>query len=265
MLTIEAIGQGRPILYLHGWGFDSQIWHRQVDFFRSGYRNCVVDYNLRDLPPEITYDTLLDHLCTLILERWDDPGTPPYSVFASGFGAFLAYELIERGVRPACLVLFGGPVRFTNDERYLSGLPPHQVSAMRRRLHQHPRAMLGDYYRLAFSGDGERAPQDLLAAPPTHALEFLKLAFDTLITHDFQELLPDLAVRSLIVQGDSDRLTPVWQAQLLRRLIGDAELWLCRGGGHLPFVTRYAHLNRRISRFLDDAGGEAPPAVMPAR
>ena len=153
----------------------------------------------------------------------------------------------------------------TNDERYLSGLPPHQVSAMRRRLHQHPRAMLGDYYRLAFSGDGERAPQDLLAAPPTHALEFLKLAFDTLITHDFQELLPDLAVRSLIVQGDSDRLTPVWQAQLLRRLIGDAELWLCRGGGHLPFVTRYAHLNRRISRFLDDAGGEAPPAVMPAR
>ncbi len=81
MLTIEAIGQGRPILYLHGWGFDSQIWHRQVDFFRSGYRNCVVDYNLRDLPPEITYDTLLDHLCTLILERWDDPGTPPYASY----------------------------------------------------------------------------------------------------------------------------------------------------------------------------------------
>jgi pimeloyl-[acyl-carrier protein] methyl ester esterase len=251
MLKIEAIGQGRTLLWLHDWGFDPQIWFHQIDFFRSQYRNVLINYNLAELPPGIAYDSLLGLLCEAIRAEWPKEWEPPHALLASGLGAFLAYELIERGWRPEGLVLIGGIVRFTNDQDYLSGLPRTKVSAMRKELHEHPQRMLARYLRLAFEPEERRVPRELWQRPPSQALEFLKLAFDAMITHDYQELLPALDVRALVVQGEADRVTPIWQGQLLRRLLRRAELHLCPGAGHLPFVTHYANLNRRLARFLE--------------
>lgn len=258
MLKIEAIGQGRPLLWLHDWGFDPQIWSRQIDFFRPRYRNLLVNYNLAEIPPGIAYDRLLGHLCAEIRAQWPLDAEPPHAMLAAGFGACLAYELIGGGWRPEALVLFGGIVRYTNEAEYLSGLPHAKVAAMRKALHEHPRRMLARYLRLAFEPEERRVPRELWQRPASQAMGFLKLAFDAMITHDYQEFLPDLDVRALVIQGDADRVTPVWQGQLLRRLLRRAEFHLCRGAGHMAFVTRYANLNRRIARFLESPAGGAP-------
>ena len=259
MLKIEAIGQGRSLLWLHDWGFDPQIWARQVDFFRPRYRNLLVNYNLAEAPPGIAYDGLLGHLCEEIRNRWPPDAEPPLALLASGLGACLAYELIESGWRPEALVLFGGIVRFTNEGEYLSGLPRNKVAAMRKALHEHPQRMVARYLRLAFEPEERKVPRELWQHPPSQALDFLRLAFDAMITHDYQELLPALDVRALVIQGDADQVTPVWQGQALRRLLRRAEFQLCRGAGHMPFVTRYANLNRRIARFLESTPGDRDP------
>lgn len=253
MLRIEAVGQGPPLLYLHDWGFGSQVWTHQVDYFRARYRNCLVDYNLERLPENVGYDEVPAHLCEAIGARWEDTARAPRAIVASGFGACLAYELIERGWRPEALVLFGGLVRFTNGESYLSGLPGTRVAEMRQALQATPQLMLTAYYRSAFSGDGEEVPRELARAVPLNALGFLRLAFDTMISHDYRDLAAQLPVRTLLVQGEADAIVPIWQGQLLRRLLRRSELHLCAGAGHMPFFTRYAAINRRVARFLDAA------------
>lgn len=67
------------------------------------------------------------------------------------------------------------------------------------------------------------------------------------------DVLPHLKCRALVIQGEEDRLCPVWQGELLRKLMRNSAFYLCRGAGHVPFVTQYAQVNRRLEQFLEDA------------
>ncbi|MBI4084093.1 MAG: alpha/beta hydrolase [Candidatus Lambdaproteobacteria bacterium] len=258
-MKVTIIGQGQPVLYLHGWGFDSQVWNRQVDFFRSRYANWLVDYNLAPAPADLTRENFFDRLCAPLLKRCADAGKPPAAVLANGLGAFLAYELIERGLAPERLVLCGGLLRFTNDEHYGSGVASQRVAAMRQALAANPRRMLSAYYHFVFSGRGEEPPRDLMECMPLNAVEFLRLAFDVLISYDFQELVPTLRLRTLVVHGEDDKASPIWQGQLLGKLLPDAALHRCKGAGHLPFVTHYAAVNRLIAQFIEGGALDALP------
>jgi pimeloyl-ACP methyl ester carboxylesterase len=222
-----------------------------VEFFRGKYRNVVVDYNLAAPPAGLGHEALLDFLSDQLLERLHAESRPPRAVIAHGFGAFLAYELIDRGLAPEGLVLLGGLVRFTNAEGYLSGLPQERVASMRRALQADPREMLRRWAQFAFSGAEESLPGPVDLALPYQAAEFLKLAFDALISHDYADMIPALPCRALIVQGEHDRLSPVWQGELLRKLFRQSVFHLCKGAGHAPFITQFAAVNRRIEQFLE--------------
>ena len=250
-MNVEATGQGPTLLYLHDWGFPGQGWARQVEYFRAKYRNVVVDYNLAECPADLSHEDALDHLCDSLLKELGDDQRAPRAVIAHGFGAFLAYDLIDRGLNPESLILLGGLVRFTNTEGYLSGLPQERVSSMRKALLADPREMLRRYVQFAFSGADEALPDAAELPVPYHATEFLRLTFDTLISHDYAEVIPRLPTRALIIHGEHDRLSPLWQGELLRKLFRQSAFYLCRGAGHAPFLTQFAAVNRRIEQFLE--------------
>lgn len=250
-MKLEVVGQGPALLYLHDWGFQSQVWNRQVEFFRARYRNLVVDYNLEPLPAGATHETLLEHVCQGIEDQLDPADRKPRAILAHGFGAYVAYELMQRGLEPGALVLLGGFARFTNGGSYLSGQAPERVAAMRKELLEDPRQMLRHYHQLAFSAAEETLPEARQPLP-FDATDFLKIAFDTLASHDYVEVLPHLTCRALVVQGEEDRLCPVWQGELLRKLLRNSAFYLCRGAGHVPFVTQYVQVNRRLEQFLDE-------------
>lgn len=150
-MKLDTVGQGPALLYLHDWGFQAEVWNRQVEFFRGRFRNIVVDYNLEPMPGDVTHATLLEHLCTGIEARLDPSDREPRAVFASGLGAYIAYELMQRGMEPEVLILIGGFARFTNGEGYLSGQAPEHVADLRKELQEDFRQMLRHYHRLTLS------------------------------------------------------------------------------------------------------------------
>ena len=42
-INIERYGQGKPLVFFHGWGFDSQIWLPLIPFFKDSYQLILVD------------------------------------------------------------------------------------------------------------------------------------------------------------------------------------------------------------------------------
>ena len=257
-MNIETIGQGRPLIYLHDWGFTSQVWSRQVEFFRGLFSNVLIDYNLPRLEPGVDHENILATLAGQIVEQLD--GEAPRAILANGLGSFVAYELLDRGLAAEALVLFGGLVRLTNDEKYLSGLRQERVAAMRKSLHANPRKMLSGYYQFAFSGEEEYPPEDLTRSMPLNTLDFLKVAFDAMISHDYQELVGGITCPALIMHGDADKVAPLWQGEAIRKLMPNAELEVCKSAGHVPFLTHYPTINRRVARFLDATAPAAGPA-----
>ncbi len=50
----EIVGQGTPIVWLHGFTLDRRMWHRQVKYFSPNYRTIAYDsrgHGLSDCPP----------------------------------------------------------------------------------------------------------------------------------------------------------------------------------------------------------------------
>jgi len=250
-MKLDRVGQGPALLYLHDWGFQAEVWRRQVEFFRGRYRNILIDYTLDPLPEGITHETLLERVCEGIEGLLDPAERKPKAILAHGLGAFVAYELMQRGVEPGALVLLGGYARFTNGGSYLSGLSPARVADLRKELQADARRMLRHYHQLAFSAADEPLPEARQPIP-YEAAGFLKVAFDTLASHDYLDVLDHVACRSLVVQGEEDRLCPVWQGELLRKRLKQSAFFLCRGAGHVPFATQYAQVNRRLEQFLEE-------------
>jgi pimeloyl-ACP methyl ester carboxylesterase len=250
-MKLDMVGQGPALIYLHDWGFQTDVWRRQVDFFRGRYRNILIDYALDPLPADVTHETLLERVCEAIEARLDPADRTPKAILAHGLGAYVAYELMQRGVVPGALVLLGGFVRFTNGGAYLSGLAPERVAELRKELHEDSRQMLRHYRQLALSAADETVPEAQQPIPFESA-DFLKVAFDTLASHDYVDVLDHLTCRALVIQGEEDRLCPVWQGELLRKRLKHSAFFLCRGAGHVPFATQYAQVNRRLEQFLED-------------
>jgi pimeloyl-[acyl-carrier protein] methyl ester esterase len=250
-MKLDTVGQGPALIYLHDWGFQADVWRRQVEFFRGRYRNVVIDYTLEPVPADLTHETLLERICEELSARLDAADRTPRAILAHGFGAYLAYELIQRGIEPGALVLLGGYARFTNGEGYLSGQAPERVAELRKELQADERQMLRHYHQLALSPSEVNSPEAQLPVPYESA-DFLKIAFDTLASHDYVDVLADLPCKALVVQGEEDRLCPVWQGELLRKRLRQSVFYLCRGAGHVPFVTQYAQVNRRIEQFLEE-------------
>jgi pimeloyl-ACP methyl ester carboxylesterase len=42
-IYFESTGEGRPVVFLHGWTMDHELWDRQVTAFAPSYRCVTVD------------------------------------------------------------------------------------------------------------------------------------------------------------------------------------------------------------------------------
>jgi pimeloyl-ACP methyl ester carboxylesterase len=68
---------------------------------------------------------------------------------------------------------------------------------------------------------------------------------------DYRELLPRIAVPTLVLVGGEDECTPVIDSLYLHERIPDARLTVIPGVGHLPNLERRTAFNTALQHFLD--------------
>ena len=68
--------------------------------------------------------------------------------------------------------------------------------------------------------------------------------------HDLITEVGDIRPRCLVIGGDADRIVPLRLQALLHRHLGDSELFVVRGGGHVPQYEFPEAVNRRVLEFV---------------
>lgn len=71
---------------------------------------------------------------------------------------------------------------------------------------------------------------------------------------DQSDLLPSIAVPTLIIVGDADVITPVAMAESMRKQIPDSRLAVITGSGHMAPMEQPAQVNQAMGRFLREIG-----------
>jgi pimeloyl-[acyl-carrier protein] methyl ester esterase len=229
----ETSGRGPPLLLLHGWGTNLRVF----DALRAGLAARYTVTAL-DLPGHgrsawtagMTVAQQLTQIAALV---------PPQATLVGwSLGGQLALQLaahaaVATAVRQ--LVLIASTPRFVRSEDWPQGLPPQVLQAFATRLERDPRGTVADFLELQVRGS---APlQQALSEHGIPQPAALAAGLDQLQRNDLRTLASSLAIPTLVIAGQHDRITPPQAAQALVQLLPQGRLLLIARAGHAPFLS----------------------------
>lgn len=244
-MTVGAtvIGQGRPVVALHGWGGAIRsFWPVAEQLAARGYQVHVLDlpgFGTSDLPPVpwgvSDYSRFTCHyLDSVGLKRVDLLGHS----FGGRISLVLAAEHPDRvrklvlassagipttpGIRQRLRTAWAQTIRNTLDRLGLDGL----------------RARLQHRYHERY------ASEDYRSAGP------LRETFLRVISEDLTPFAQRVQAPTVLIWGDQDADTPLWQGRRLEALIPDAGLIVFQGAGHFAYLERLPDYVRIVDHFL---------------
>ena len=257
-------GSGPPLLFLHGWSSNWQIFLLNIAAFMKTHRCLAVDlpgFGASEMPAEPIsisgYAKTVDAVC-------DALGVECVSVVGNSMGGFIGAELalvVRHARRPARAGVGGGAVdgapradaggrAGAADDggrcRYTQRFEPHVVRRPRLR-----RAAMQWVVRYP----------EKLSVPLSQelVLSFGKPGFvpalKALLEYSYRDRLAAIEIPVLIVWGRNDLLVPVGDAERYRRLIGDnARVEVLEDTGHAPMIERPSRFNSLLRGFLAEEG-----------
>lgn len=259
-INYAEIGEGEPILFVHGLGGCWQNWLENMPHFAAAGRRAIA----LDLPgfghsplPEWkisipAYGRMLDEFCQRL-------GLSTTTVVGNSMGGFIAAEVaIHKPEWIDYLVLVSAagishaamrkePVMAS--ARMLNLINPLAVrldaDALRR-----PRVR-----QLAYQGvfrHPQRVRPELLFEFTANGMgtrAFLP-AIEALHDYDFLDRLPTIAVPTLLIWGRDDLVVPASDAPGYHERIPESELHVFADCSHVPMAERPVRFNRLVERFV---------------
>jgi 3-oxoadipate enol-lactonase len=252
-LGFQERGSGKVLLLVHGFPVDSRIWRHQLSDLAGIRRVVAVDLRGRGASPATPDGWNMDTYAGDVAETIEALGVGPVDLAGLSMGGYIAFALMRRRpdlVRTLILV----STRATPD-------------APEMRAGRDAAAAL-----VAKSGIGALADRMLpriLAedAPQQIRREVTGLIFDTpgptaaadtIAMRDRPDSTPGLAsirVPVLVIQGESDSLSPPGSGRQLADAMPDARLALIPAAGHFAPLENPGAVSFAIASFLETATG----------
>jgi pimeloyl-ACP methyl ester carboxylesterase len=260
--TIE-LGEGPPVVFVHGLSGSWQNWLEQLPVLAREHRVIAMDlpgFGYSPMPREeisiAGYARLLDGLL-------GELGITAAAVVGNSMGGFIGAELaIAFPQRVERLVLVSAAGLSTHND-------PRTVRAMPALVRLQRIIAAGAAWLASKSEEVVRRPRLREATmnlvvrhpsrlPPALAAEQLRgagkpgfiPALEALIGYDVRDRLPEIACPTLIVWGDRDRLITVHDADVFEELIPNSRKVIFEDTGHMAMLERPEAFNELLSGFL---------------
>jgi len=252
-IAYERKGEGPPVVLLHGYVGDRRTWRRQIDDLSDEFTVVAWDapgYGGSSDPPEAF---LLSDFADCLAAFIDALGLGRPHVVGLSFGGGLALELYRRHPTvPMTLVLAGAYAGW-------AGSLPAEV--VEQRLQQAlrladlpPDRLVDELIPTLFT---ESAPRDLVDEFVASMSEFhpagLRANSRAFAEADLRDVLPRIAVPTLLLHGDKDVRAPLNVAQDLHARIPGSRLVVMQGVGHVSNVEAAERFNTEVRAFLRSA------------
>lgn len=239
------IGEGPPVVLLHGW--DAQIksfWPVADQLAPLGYAVYVLDlpgFGASEAPLETWSVADYMHFVIAFLDALD---LGQVAVIGHSFGGRIALMLAaEHPDRVSKMVLANSAGLRT---------PPTVAQLLRGFAAKTVRATLDTLglsalrERLQANYNQRYASEDYLNAGA------LRETFLQVIGQDLTEFAVRVQAPTVLIWGDQDTDTPLWQGQKLEQLIPDAGLIIFQGAGHFSYLDRLPDFVRITDHFLSN-------------
>ncbi len=268
--TSSAGRGGSPLLFVHGWSSNWQIFLLNIASFMETHRCLAIDlpgFGASEMPAEPIsirgYAKTVDAMC-------DALGVECVSVVGNSMGGFIGAELaLSFDTRVERLVLVAAAGLSTE---HLAQTPAVVLARL---------VTAGVPYAQRFESRVVRRPRlrraamqwvvrypEKLSVPLAQelVLSFGKPGFvpalKALLEYSYRDRLAAIEIPVLIVWGRNDILVPVEDAEEYEQLIGaNARRVVFEDTGHVPMLERPSRFNELLREFL--AGDPTPESDVP--
>lgn len=261
VVNYAAIGEGPPVVFVHGLGGCWQNWLDNLPHFAAaGHRAIAIDlpgFGHSPMPSwEISvpaYGLLVDEFCMRL-------GLEGAALVGNSMGGFIAAETaiaMPSWIDRLVLVSAAGisHARMRREPVMAVSRMLHLLNPLTLRVNRGGLGRPG-VRQLAFQGvfrHPQRVRRELLyeysrtavGAPGTLP------AISALTGYDFLDRLPRIEVPTLLIWGRNDLVVPAADAPGFQRRIPDCELEIFDDCGHVPMSERPVRFNRVVGEFID--------------
>jgi pimeloyl-ACP methyl ester carboxylesterase len=244
-------GDGPPLVLLHGGWSDGRAWRPQLAGLAHNFDVIAWDApgcgGSADPPAGMTLADYADALAELLAVL----GVDRAHVGGLSWGGGLAIALYQHHPKLVRSLLLSGAYA-----GWKGSLPPEEVEARLRRVRAEaerpPAEWMGGYLPSFFSGPGPPEAIDLvqMMMSDIRAAGLLPM-LTAFAAADLREVLPTIAVPTLLLWGEADARAPIRPvAEALLGSIPGSELVVLPGAGHYINLAAPDAFNAEVRRFL---------------
>jgi len=233
------IGQGPPLVLLHGWGMSSAIFADTIQALAEEFRLLIPDLRGHG-HSEPGQDYRLDSFVSDIQSWLDSLQIESCRLIGWSFGGQIALKLAATALLPIeRMVLVSSTPKFCQSADWAFGLPAVQVRAMQRQFQRDPVATLDEFVAMMFAGDSCATALAMKGRESSILPDFEagKQTLTTLEVGDLRGALGDIQTPTLVHHGKSDMIIPVSAGAFLAEQIPNAVASLWDNVGHAPFLS----------------------------
>jgi pimeloyl-ACP methyl ester carboxylesterase len=247
-ITYERVGEGPPLVFVHGAAFDSRMWRPQVAALADEFTAIAWDEPGAGRSSDVPADfALADYaMCLAALIGALDLG--PAHVAGLSWGGTVALELYRHHPElVATLILvdtYAG---------WKGSLPEAEVRARVAGVRQMlavPDHLFDPTLAGLFAGD---PPTEFVPLLGTMAADVrpdsMRAALLVMAETDQRDLLPHIAVPTLLIWGELDARSPVSVAHQFEHAIPSAKLVVISDAGHVSNLEQPELFNDAVREF----------------
>jgi pimeloyl-ACP methyl ester carboxylesterase len=254
------IGEGRPILFVHGISGCWQNWLENLPHFGREQRAIALDLPGFGSSPMPSWEIDMPAYGRLLHDFCEKLGIEGATIVGNSMGGFIAVEAASAGAARfdrLVLVSAAGILNTWNPEERAVATAwawktfgPHFADRGRFIVSRRRARELVFRPFVRYPG---RLREDLLLEQIEAGLrraEGFGDALHAVIRHDIRERLAEIEIPTMIVWGQSDRVIPMAAALSYHRRIPHSRLEIFERTGHVPQLERPLRFNALLDDFL---------------
>lgn len=236
-IHLKTYGCGSPLIFFHGWGFDSQVWMPLVAQLEGKYQLILVDLPGFGQSAMMDWPSFKIQLLTQLPEQ--------FAVLGWSMGGLFATRLaLEAPERVTHLINVTSSPRFLLDHDW-PGVAHEVFTIFYQNLLKNPRATLDEFVALQVSKH-----QFELALGQLPSSAGLASGLDVLATWDFRQQLKQLARPVCYMFGRLDPIVPVKTMKAMQERHSEFKYVYFNRAAHMPFLSHMDLFISEIQEFI---------------
>jgi len=246
-ITIERVGRGRPIVFLHGLVGLNEHWDGVVELVQHKLSCVLLQVPLLALKGD---DCSIHGVMVLTIQFLERQFSEPIVLVGNSFGGHVALRVaIERPDLVSGLVLTGSSGMI--EESIVSNV---QIRPSREWLGRKIAELFYDPDKYMSESDLDRAHKELSERPGARAM--VRLSRSARRNH-LGDCIGQMSVPTQLIWGKDDIVTPPPAAEMFLRAIPDSRIEWFDACGHVPMIEKPEAFARTLLEFAAELDARA--------